>query len=215
MFYPVPDDMRFVAEKAEQLGLNDNGIILLKRSLEEPGFYITVALSQDGCEVNVFEEPDDEEYYPFSVTSNKGGFVTAIREQVLKVLDEIWNQTCEISDVRALIVQYMCDKYRTVPETPWENYPQHETFKTTRSGKWYAIIMEVRYEKIGIERDELANLINVKANPEDIKRIIDNVHYFPAYHMNKTHWITILLDNHLDLDEAKSLIDASYDLVEK
>ncbi|KXA14265.1 MULTISPECIES: MmcQ/YjbR family DNA-binding protein [Fusobacterium] len=37
--------------------------------------------------------------------------------------------------------------------------------------------------------------MNVKHSSEKIKTIIDNVHIFPAYHMNKKHWITISLNS--------------------
>ena len=35
----------------------------------------------------------------------------------------------------------------------------------------------------------------------------------PGYHMNKTHWNTVLLDGSLDDREVKKMIDLSYDLV--
>lgn len=39
--------------------------------------------------------------------------------------------------------------------------------------------------------------------------------YFPAYHMDKVHWISILLDKETDMDAAKRMLDESYALVEK
>jgi predicted DNA-binding protein (MmcQ/YjbR family) len=35
----------------------------------------------------------------------------------------------------------------------------------------------------------------------------------PGYHLNKKHWITIVLTGQLDLQEIKDLIKLSYDLV--
>ena len=35
----------------------------------------------------------------------------------------------------------------------------------------------------------------------------------PGYHMNKTHWNTVLLDGSIDNREVKKMIDLSYDLV--
>jgi len=56
---------------------------------------------------------------------------------------------------------------------------------------------------------------NVKLNPDLIENLIDKKHFFPAYHMNKKYWITILLDSDTDLNLVKSLIDESFKLVEK
>ena len=57
--------------------------------------------------------------------------------------------------------------------------------------------------------------MNVKQNPNDIPSIVDNKHYFSAYHMSKKSWISIVLDQTIHLDELYSLIDKSFQLVEK
>ncbi len=37
----------------------------------------------------------------------------------------------------------------------------------------------------------------------------------PGYHLNKKHWITVILSGQLSWDETKGLIDLSYNLVTK
>nr|WP_227989346.1 MmcQ/YjbR family DNA-binding protein [Morganella morganii] len=37
---------------------------------------------------------------------------------------------------------------------------------------------------------------------------------YPAYHMNKEHWVTIILDGKFNSGELKSLIDDSYRLTQ-
>ena len=36
--------------------------------------------------------------------------------------------------------------------------------------------------------------------------------FLPAYHMNKEHWLTIVLDNGVATDELLKLLDWSFDL---
>lgn len=36
--------------------------------------------------------------------------------------------------------------------------------------------------------------------------------FFPAYHMNKENWISILLDGTVSADEIKPLLELSYQL---
>jgi predicted DNA-binding protein (MmcQ/YjbR family) len=36
--------------------------------------------------------------------------------------------------------------------------------------------------------------------------------FLPAYHMNKEHWLTVLLDNTVPEKEIYELIDDSYEL---
>ena len=57
--------------------------------------------------------------------------------------------------------------------------------------------------------------MNLKQTPEDcfiLRELYTAV--LPAYHMNKRHWITILLDE--SVSEAKTLdfLDMSYDLID-
>lgn len=57
--------------------------------------------------------------------------------------------------------------------------------------------------------------INLKVNPEWRDTwigLFDAVK--PAYHMNKRHWITIVLDGTMPDEEVKRFIEESYGLVE-
>lgn len=56
-------------------------------------------------------------------------------------------------------------------------------------------------------------ILNVKHHTDEISDIIDNQNIFPAYHMNKKHWISIVLDKNIKLETIKELIDISYSLV--
>ena len=63
-------------------------------------------------------------------------------------------------------------------------------------------------------RVETAVIIDVRISEEDLK-MIDNVSIFEAYHMNKLHWITLLLDSNLSDNQIFNLIDNSYNLANK
>ncbi len=39
--------------------------------------------------------------------------------------------------------------------------------------------------------------------------------FLPAYHMNKQHWVGIVLDYGAETDKILTLLDWSYDLMEK
>ena len=75
--------------------------------------------------------------------------------------------------------------------------------------------MSIPYKTLGLEKIGKIDVLNVKLNPDLIESLIDKKHFFPAYHMNKKYWITILLDSDMDMDLVKSLIDESFKLVEK
>ena len=56
--------------------------------------------------------------------------------------------------------------------------------------------------------------INLKCIPEDV---INNIEKYdsvlPGYHMNKKHWITVVIDSKISDDIIKSWIDDSYNLI--
>ncbi len=56
--------------------------------------------------------------------------------------------------------------------------------------------------------------INIKCDPEravELREQYDAVR--PGYHMNKTHWNTVVLDGSVPVAELRSWIDHSYDLI--
>ncbi len=83
-----------------------------------------------------------------------------------------------------------------------------------KNGKWYAVIMTVEKSKLGLEGNDLVEIMDVKCDPEMTSMIIQTYGFLPGYHMNKQHWITILLDG--SVSEAKTLdfLDMSYDLID-
>lgn len=58
--------------------------------------------------------------------------------------------------------------------------------------------------------------INLKIDPpmgRDLREQFEAIK--PGYHMNKEHWITVVLDGSLEPDMIKGLIDHSYELILK
>ncbi len=56
--------------------------------------------------------------------------------------------------------------------------------------------------------------INLKVAPEDGVELRDKYSFIkPAYHMNKKHWVTVVMHGSVPDRLIKGLIDNSYDLV--
>lgn len=56
------------------------------------------------------------------------------------------------------------------------------------------------------------DIINLKCDPLMIGSLLDGKRYLPGYHMNKEHWISLLLNGSIPLPEIYSLIDISYNI---
>lgn len=95
----------------------------------------------------------------------------------------------------------------TFPET-YEDYPFHDpnwtVIRLRKNKKIFAWIFE-REEKLWI---------NVKVDPEwrDFWRdAFESI--IPAYHLNKEHWNSLILDGNIPTETVQKLITESYGLV--
>ena len=216
MFYnEIFDKNIFNSKLAIAYGFSKIGdYYILQSDIDVENFNVIVKIGKDSFEVNVIELPFNEEYILFNVLDSKGKFVSQIRKKVNELIEDIV-KSCFISlDYRKILLDYVREKYGTIPEEPWEDN-NHATIKTPNSKKWYGIFMSLPYKTLGLDKGGKIDVLNVKLNPEVIESLIDKKHFFPAYHMNKKYWITILLDSYTDLNLVKSLIDESFNLVEK
>ena len=57
--------------------------------------------------------------------------------------------------------------------------------------------------------------MNIKLPPAKVEQLVDRQHFYPAYHMNKKHWLTVMLQKDADISLVQELLAESYQLVEK
>ena len=113
------------------------------------------------------------------------------------------------------IFDYVAKKYATQPEYLWQNSPQNAVLRNNRNEKWYAVVMNVAKEKLGLLSQESIDIINVQCDPIFIGSLLKESGYVRAYHMNKEKWITVFLDGTVSLEEIKEMIDFSYEITDK
>lgn len=115
---------------------------------------------------------------------------------------------------RESILNYVEKTYKSTPEYLWKSYPEHAVLRHRDNRKWYAIIMSVPKDKLGLNGTENIDIINVKCEPEMIGSLRMTEGILPGYHMNKGHWISILLDGSVDDAMICQLLDMSFQLTE-
>lgn len=114
--------------------------------------------------------------------------------------------------MREEIEKYINENYDVLQEYPWEKYPNFTTFKHKNNKKWFALIMDISFEKLNIDKEGIVSVLNVKNIPEMIGSLRKEGGILPAYHMNKEYWISILLDGTVAKQKIVDLIDMSYEL---
>ena len=96
------------------------------------------------------------------------------------------------------------------------DYPFEEDFETAvfrhENGKWFGIAMSISERKLGHAGDRVVDVVNFKCAPEVIESMAGvEPGIYRAYHMNKTHWLTVCLSE-CDVDTISWLMGISYDL---
>lgn len=113
--------------------------------------------------------------------------------------------------MRQTIFDYIKKKYKVSPEYPWRKYDGNAVFRHSDNNKWFALVMGVRRSKLGLSGDDYVDVINLKVNDTFFRdMLVQEDGIMPAYHMNKQHWITVLLDGTVEADKVYDLIDMSF-----
>ncbi len=110
---------------------------------------------------------------------------------------------------RKELENYIDDVYSTGPDYPW--FDDNAVFRHSGSRKWFALIMEIPKEKLGLREPGLIDVVNLKCPPLLIPSLTEEPGVFPAYHMSKVHWITVALDGSASDDTIKMALDLSYE----
>ncbi|KGB24930.1 Protein of unknown function DUF419 [Acetobacter pomorum] len=72
--------------------------------------------------------------------------------------------------------------------------------------------MNVPRQTLKLSEGGNIDILDVKCRPEHIQDYLTTEGIVPAYHMNKAHWISILLDGSVSDALIENLIDASFEL---
>ena len=116
---------------------------------------------------------------------------------------------------REELKQYILEAYGVVGETPWIDEPTSMVFRHESNRKWFAILMTIDKRKLKLNEDGLIDVVNYKCDPFLIPSLRTQKGIYPAYHMNKEHWITIALDGTVERENHQFLLDMSYELTSR
>ena len=116
---------------------------------------------------------------------------------------------------RTDILKFAARTFGTAPEYMWARTPNFAVLRRSDNKKWYAIIMDLPRRTMGLAGDGVVDVMNVKCDSVLIGMLVGDAGFRPAYHMNKSNWITILLDGSVGFDEITALMKQSYKLTGK
>lgn len=188
-----------------------------ERVLEESGFGLTVSVTGQGeVSTKLMDPALNEPYTLHLVEGAAGSFVGGIKARYEEILTDI-AQKCFEPDVFKFrqareLIAYVRDIYGDEPEFLWKKFAGNAVWRRKDTGKWYGVLLTVPKNRLGMDSDDVAEVLDFHIRPEELEKIVDGRTYFPGYHMNKKHWCSIVLDGSVAFEEACRRIDASYAL---
>ena len=183
-------------------------------------FKASIIVQNDGSvSWKVLDIENNDEYLPLKIENNEGAYVGEVKAEYIAILEDIrrkcFSKNYFASSQSNRITNLIIEKYGNEPEFLWEKYDGTGIFRNPASNKWYGIIMDVDRSRLQPDKKGAVDVLNVKLLPEEVLQIIKEPNIYPAYHMNKKHWISMIMDDSLSDDKVMELIEKSHRLTEK
>ena len=107
---------------------------------------------------------------------------------------------------------YVASCYAYASDHPWKEYPDYTVYRHASNKKWFALVMAVPRSVFGLAGDGKIDVVNLKCDPLMVGSALLSPGVYPAYHMNKTTWVSVALDGTADDGTLTFLTDQSYAL---
>ena len=210
---------KVIADKLLNYGFSKNGSVYnYSADILGGEFELNVTVAGNTVKTRLIEV-ETGELYTLHLTHEQGDFIGQVRDEYNKILSDI-AQKCFVPDVFKStyvkkIIEYVNEKYNDELEYLWEKFPDNAIVRRKDNSKWYLLILTVKQSKLGLKSENKTEIINLRVPREHINELLQQDNIYPAYHMNKKSWVTLLTDGSTDIKDIFKYIDISYDLAGK
>ena len=209
---------QFNKEKAHAYGFVENGEVwTYSCQILQGDFFMTVSITPDNVSFLVFDQETGDLYPQVHMKSMRGSFVGSVREACLEILYQIRNACFEVQDFicpqTKRIMTQVQEKYGNQLEYLWEKSSDTAVLRHEGNQKWYAVLMKISWDKLEKGREGQMEAVNLKHNC--VADLLSQKGIYPAFHMNKRYWISVVLDDTLSDEEVLGLMEKSWNLTTK
>lgn len=182
--------------------------------LVDSGFLMCISIHPNGEIEATVMDPELNEPYELHLSNHMiGSFAGGVKEEYQSILQSIAD-TCYIRDVyqsaqSQFLIDFVRKQYRDELEFLWE-HDGNAVWRRADNRKWYGVMVRLSKRKLGLEEDEITELVNLRIDPDTIENTVDHQRIFPGWHMNKRHWVSVILDGQVTNDDLIELLNYSY-----
>lgn len=167
----------------------------------------------------VYDTTFNEPYALIDSIESYGTYIGNIRKEYGSHLEDIVKHC--FTDVAFLYPQtnrihhWIEDQYRAKMEHPFSGKDQSEYGVYRHTDKsWFALIMHLKPDQLKEGFPDL-EAMNLKIPEDKMEKVLALPSIYPAYHMSKKSWISVVLNDTLSDEEIKRLVDISYQATDK
>lgn len=175
------------------------------------GFSARFTIKDGNLYGQVIEDDLDEEYGAFRGDIGTGFAYRvgeAYKEELVRLADAIYSYNRRLSKQSNRLIAHIKEVYGVDPEYPWHD--DNCIFRHKENHKWFALIMSINESKLGRNSTKDIDCVNLKADPYDISSLTGIPGIYLAYHMNKKHWITVVLTEVVKDEVLFHLVERSH-----
>lgn len=198
--------------------LKESGAYVYTKPLAGGELEAKITVCGGEVSAKVFDVSLGDEYTLHLVDGASGEFVGAVRAEYEGLLRDV-AEKCFNSDVfknqSKEIALYAEKTYGSRLEFLWADLPDAAVLRRADNAKWYAVFMKIHPRKLGLEGEDPLDIMDVRYPAELLEKILNGANFLRAYHMNKKHWLTAVLDGAVPTADLLRLLDQSYALAAK
>ncbi len=211
----------------KKLKLNENKILefgfskvdsklVLNKPIMNNEFLLNIQIENNVITSSVVEVDVNEKFVLYDVQGEKGSFVAQMRNEYNTIIENVISNCCEQEVFKTnqahKIKEYVSKKYNSELEFMWKGVSDNAVLRNSINNKWYGVFIFVNATKLGLDKNEIVEIINLMVDPQNIDNVVNGVNIFKGFHMNKLHWISVLLDGGVSDNKLFELIDNSFEL---
>lgn len=197
----------------------EKGFYLYTKDFLNGDFQAQIKITAAGeVKGKVIDLNTNEEYILIHVENQTGTYVAKVKNAYIKILKDIAEKCFRSNPFLKAQSNRLTDRinrlFQEIPDYPFAKLPTYGVFRYPATKKWYALIMNIKHSLVdkectGKRKDEVIEVVNLKIEESSEKELLRIRGIYPGYHMNRAHWISIILDDTLEDDFIFELISKS------
>ena len=177
------------------------------------GFLLRIRVAGGKVKAELYDADADAPYTLHLVEGAGGSFVAEVRSAYERALKEVsekcFDNAVFTSRYAKRLVEYARERYGEDCEYLWERTPDNGILRRADNCKWYAAILTVAGNKVGLSTDDIVEIVDLRAEEGVVSQLIHRRGFASAWHMNKRSWITVLLDGSVEFSTITRMLDES------